>query len=154
MSAPLEFHWPGTTQTALPATPPAELAVVSHAPPLRPDVDAVLTRLLEAGPAQLVALANKAECERRLHAALERVRTLETRLSAARSELDDAKGLVQAQQLHIDALSAELRRGQSEEATLLSAPRVGQQVLPSINAAVRGRLAVQSVERPPVAAVG
>ena len=153
MSAPLEFHWPGTAQATLPATPPADPAAVSHAPPPRPDVDAVLTRLLEARPAALVALANKAECERRLHAALDRVRTVEAGLSATRAKLDDARSLVQTQQLHIDALSAELRRSQSKEAAVLSAPTLGR-VLASVDAAVRAHVAERQLDGRPVIAVG
>lgn len=110
MSAALEFHWPGTTRT----TPSAALPAAGPAPPHPPPrtssaVDAVLSKLLEARPAQLVALADKAECELRLRGALARVGELERALAMARAELDDTRSIVEAQRLHIAALDTQLR---------------------------------------------
>jgi hypothetical protein len=92
-------------------------------------VDAVLSRLLEAGPAQLVALADKAECQRRLHEALCRVSRLEHALHATRADLADARSAVQAQRLHIDALTTALHASTQRGAPAAPSPRV--RLLPS-----------------------
>ncbi|GEM_PF-2548508 len=112
MSAGLEFHWPGTAQTASFDAPPARSTAAPNPPPSANVVEAVLSRLLEAGPAQLVALADKADCERRLHATSARVDELERTVRALRAELAEANSALMAQRLHIDALNTELKRRQ------------------------------------------
>lgn len=134
MSAGLEFNWPGTAQTAPSVAPVARPLTTRHGPPPAPAVDTVLARLLEATPAQLVALADKAECERRLHQALDRIAGLERMLNATRSELADARSAVQAQRIHIDALTTHLRRTHVEPEAL-AAPSLRTRLLPSAIAA-------------------
>jgi Ser/Thr protein kinase RdoA (MazF antagonist) len=105
----LEFHWPGSTHVPPDARPSPD-ATVAAATRSAAALDEALARFLDSPAARTADPEARAEYERPLRAAIERIIQLEDALHATRAELADATSALETQRVHIDALNTQLAR--------------------------------------------